>query len=233
MFQGLQLLIPAKADPERDAVARAWEVGGGTVLRVDRFWSPPEVEPAKTRVYGNDTFCLVLAQKLGLTLESPVDDLLLSVDASWLGREVLGSTLEQVVTGPFPRFIKPQVPKLFRARVWNEPEALLAECRGLDPKTLVLSSEVVDLRAEARAWVLDGHVVTCALYEGEGHVSTARSFLDTVARQTRLPPACVLDAAWVEGSGWVLLEANAAWGAGLNGCDASEAARCIAAASHI
>ncbi|WP_338871747.1 ATP-grasp domain-containing protein [Myxococcus stipitatus] len=202
------------------------------MLRVDRFWSPPEVEPARTRLYGNDAFCLVLAQKLGLTLVSPPDDLLLHVDPSWLGRRVVGSTLEQVVTGPFPRFIKPQVPKLFRANVWNAPEALLAECQGLEPQTRVLSSDIVDIRAEARAWVLEGRVLTCALYEGEGNASMAQDFLDTVARRASLPRTCVLDAAFVAGSGWVLLEANAAWGAGLNGCDANAAARCIAEASH-
>ncbi|NTX10040.1 ATP-grasp domain-containing protein [Myxococcus sp. CA056] len=232
MFQGLSLLIPAKADPERDAVARAWETGGGTVLRLDRFWNPPDVTPARTRLYGNDTFCLVLAQKLGLTLVSPPDDLLLRVDSDWLGREVRGSTLEQVLTEPFPRFIKPQVPKVFRASVWNDPESLRSECKGLPPETPVLSSEVVTVRAEARAWALDGQLRTCALYEGEGDLAEARAFLTTVAREAKLPRTCVLDAACIEGRGWVLLEANAAWGAGLNGCDAREAALCIAEASH-
>nr|BDT30823.1 ATP-grasp domain-containing protein [Myxococcus sp. MH1] len=232
MFQGLQLLIPAKVDPERDAVARAWEDGGGTVLRLDRFWSPPDVEPARTRLYGNDTFCLVVAQKLGLTLVSPPDDLLLQAEAVWVKREVHGSTLERVVTGPFPRFIKPMVPKVFRAAVWPGPGPLMEECRGLPPETPVLSSEVVVVRAEARAWMLDGRVLTCALYEGEGSVEDARAFLATVAAWERLPRTCVLDAALVEGRGWVLLEANAAWGAGLNGCVASEAARCIACATQ-
>ncbi|WP_240462542.1 DUF4343 domain-containing protein [Myxococcus sp. CA018] len=53
-----------------------------------------------------------------------------------------------------------------------------------------------------------------------------------MARSPMLPRTCVLDAAWVEGRGWVLLEANAAWGAGLNGCGAAEAARCIAEATR-
>jgi hypothetical protein len=225
------LLIPAKADPERDAVARAWEQGGGTVMRVDRFWSPPEVERTRVRLYGNDTFCLVLAQKLSLELVSPPDDLLLQVDSTWLKREVHLSTLERVTSEPFPRFIKPLVPKVFRAAVWKEPAALVEECRGLEPGTPMLSAEVVSLRAEARAWVLDGQVRTCAMYEGEGVLSEARAFLDTVARAAPLPRTCVLDAALVEGRGWALLEANAAWGAGLNGCEAIEAAHCIAAAT--
>jgi hypothetical protein len=231
MFHGLTLLIPDKADPERDAVALAWEAGGGTVLRLGRFWSPPEVDPARVRLYGHDTFCLVLAQKLGLTLVSPPDDLLLRVEPAWLRREVHGATLAQAAGEPFPRFIKPLVPKVFRAGVWPGPEALAEECRGLAPDTPVLSSEVVSVGAEARGWVLDGRVRTCALYEGEGDPAEAAAFLASVAAGAPLPRTCVLDAAWVEGRGWALLEANAAWGAGLNGCDAAEAACCIASAT--
>ena len=44
--------MPAKQDIERDAVAAAWEVNGGKVLRVDRFWSRPEVEPGTVALYG-------------------------------------------------------------------------------------------------------------------------------------------------------------------------------------
>ncbi|MFP2957859.1 ATP-grasp domain-containing protein [Myxococcus sp. 1LA] len=225
------MLIPAKGDPERDAVAAEWEAGGGTVLRLDRFWSPPALAPAEVRLYGNDTFCLVLAQMLGLSLVSPPDDLLLKVEPDWVKREVHGSTLAQVVAEPFPRFVKPLVPKRFRADVWREAKALLEECRGLEAETPVLSSEVVTLRAEARAWALDGQILSCAMYEGEGDLSEARTFLEAVARSPLLPRTCVLDAAWVEGRGWALLEANAAWGAGLNGCDAAAAARCLAVAT--
>jgi hypothetical protein len=65
-MRGLTLLIPEKADVERDAVAAAWTAGGGRVQRLGRFWDPPPLEPESVRVYGNDSFCLVLAQKLGL-----------------------------------------------------------------------------------------------------------------------------------------------------------------------
>ena len=70
-YRNLTLIIPDKPDPERDSVANAWENSGGTVLRLGRFWDPPELISADVRVYGNDTFCLVLAQKLCLDLISP------------------------------------------------------------------------------------------------------------------------------------------------------------------
>jgi len=77
MTAGLNLLISDKADVERDAVAGAFESCGGTVHRIGRFWEPPTFEVSTVRVYGAVVFCLVLQQKLGLTLCSPPDELLL------------------------------------------------------------------------------------------------------------------------------------------------------------
>ncbi|WP_143195655.1 ATP-grasp domain-containing protein [Archangium sp. Cb G35] len=233
MIDGLTLLIPEKADPERDAVARAWQASGGAVLRIDRFWSPPEVDRQRVRLYGNDTFCLVLAQKLGLELVSPPDDLLLTLDPAWLQREVHDSTLERAAYESFPRFIKPLVPKQFRARVYRGLAELEEECRGLTADTIVQSAEVVDIQAEARAFVLGQQVRTCALYEGgEGSAPEAEAFLGAFARAHPLPRTCVLDAALIRGRGWALLEANASWGAGLNGCDPAQAIACIAEATR-
>ncbi|AKJ00476.1 ATP-grasp domain-containing protein [Archangium gephyra] len=232
MLDGLTLLIPEKVDPERDAVARAWQAGGGSVLRIGRFWSPPEVDHQRVRLYGNDTFCLVLAQKLGLELVSPPDDLLLTVDPAWLQRELHGSTLARVAHESFPRFIKPLIPKQFRARVYRGPAELEEECRGLTADTVVQSAEIVDIQAEARAFVLDQQVRTCAIYEGEGSTLEAEAFLEAFARANPLPRTCVLDAALIRGRGWTLLEANASWGAGLNGCDPTRAIACIAEATR-
>jgi hypothetical protein len=220
------LIVPAKPDVERDSVAAAWISGGGTVLRVDRFWTRPDVEPARVALYGADTFCLVLAQLLGLELVSPRDDLLLGADRSLTGRAIRGVSLAEALAGPFPVFVKPLVPKQFRARVWRAADELRAECAGLAPETAVITSEVVEIRAEARAWILDGQVLTCAVYEGVGDRDGASSFVTGAVTGLDLPSTCVIDAALVEG-GWCILEANAAWGAGLNGCDASGAVRCI------
>jgi hypothetical protein len=76
---GLNLLISDKPDVERDALADAFARGGGEVHRLGRFWDPPVFDPATVRVYGADSFCLVLQQKLGFDLCSPADDLLLRV----------------------------------------------------------------------------------------------------------------------------------------------------------
>lgn len=223
------LLIPARADPERDAVARAWREHGGAVLPLDRFWEPPRV-PAPA-LYGPDTFALVVAEVLGLTLVSPDDALLLRAPGELLGRRVEGISLDEALGGPFPSFVKPLAVKQFRAGVWRDREALADETRGLGGDTPVLRSEVVRFTAEARAFVREGRVLTAAVYEGDARADDARSLFDAALEALTLPAACVLDAGRLDDGRWVLLEANAAWGAGLNGCDARLALPAIAAAT--
>src|SRR5690349_5815224 len=85
---GLNLLISDKPDVERDSVAEAFARCGGAVHRIGRSWDPPYVDPSSVRVYGADSFCLVLQQKLGFTLCSPNDDLLLRVPPDSLKRTI-------------------------------------------------------------------------------------------------------------------------------------------------
>lgn len=232
-FAGLTLLVPNKQDEERDAVATAWVDGGGAVLRVDRFWDPPDVEPRTVRLYGNDTFCLVLEQKLGLALVSPPDDLLLAVGQNWTGRRVEVRPLANAMDGPFPAFVKPLVPKVFGASVYKDEAELRTECVGLDEATPVLVSQVVRFVAEARSFLLDGRVMTGAVYDGEADVDDAKAFAGAFVQEHAriLPMTCVLDVGLLDEGRWAVIEANATWGAGLNGCDAHAAARCIARAT--
>lgn len=227
----LTLLIPEGGDPERDSVADAWQRRGGSVLRLGRFWEPPEVDRSRVRVYGGDAFCLVLSEKLNLDLISPPDDLSVRLDRRWTRRSVRIAPLGESPTWLFPVFVKPLVPKSFTARVYSSLDELAAECRGLQADTQVILSDFVSFVAEARAFVLAGEVTTCAVYEGRANPSEARSFAARLAREQGLPVTCVLDVGLLDAGKWALIEANAAWGVGLNGCDAEGAVPCIAAAS--
>lgn len=201
----------------------------GQVVRLDRFWEPPELDRGRVRLYGPDTFCLVVAQKLDLELISPADDLLLDAPASLLRRNIRLLTLEKICHEAFPLFAKSLVPKLFRSQVYASWPELEAECRGLEISTQILTSEVVEIRAEARAFVLHGRVQSCAVYEGEAEAPL--EFLDRAASQLELPATCVLDAALLTG-GWAVLEANASWGAGLNGCEPAAILGCLEIATQ-
>lgn len=230
-FAGLILVVPERGDIERDAVAQAWQTGGGELLRLGRFWDPPPLEAARVRPYGNDAFCLVLAQKLGLEPVSPPDDMLGHLDASLLGRAIELVTLADIDRLAYPRFMKSAVPKLFAARVYASADALREETRGLAADTLLIASEIVEFEAEVRCFVLAGQVLTLAAYEGEVlSLDEARELATRIATRSLVPRTCVLDVGRMRGRGWGLIEANASWGAGLNGCAGAAAARCIAAA---
>jgi len=228
-YLGLTLIIPDRPDAERDAVASAWTEVGGKVLRLGRFWEPPELDPANVRVYGSETFCLVLAEKLNLTLISPPDDFIRSVPSDLLARRVEIVRLCEALESRFPVFVKPVKPKQFSARVYSGPHDLQEETCGLNPDAPVIRSEVVKLLAEARAFVLDGRVLDASIYEGDAPLP--EEFLASLGERVALPVSCVVDAGLIAGAGWAFLEANAVWGAGLNGCKASLVLPCIEWAS--
>lgn len=227
----LVLVISDKPDVERDAVAAAWEAAGGQVLRLGRFWEPPSLDATRVRVYGADAFCQVLAQKLSLTLVTPSDDLLLRLPPSVIKRSIHAATVADIESIAFPSFVKSYIPKLIRSRVYASVADLSGELKGLEPTTQLLVSEIVELTAEARSWVLDGEVLSIACYEGDADLASARTLATETAPATLVPSSCVIDVGLTRDRGWIVIEANAAWGAGLNGCDALAAARCIARAS--
>ncbi|PTY05662.1 hypothetical protein DB347_14950 [Opitutaceae bacterium EW11] len=229
---GLTLLIPAQSDPERNAVAEAFKEAGGTVLPLDRFWEPPALEPSSVRIYGPDTFCLVLQQKLGLMLNSPADDLLLRLPKELLGRTLRSSPLAGLDGVIYPAFVKPVIPKQFRAGVFPSHESLRTEAQGLPAHTRVLISEVVNFTAEVRAFVLGGKVLDASIYEGgNSEILLARRTAESAAQAVSLPVALVADVGYIENRGWAVIEFNAAWGAGLNGCDARKVLPVIVRAS--
>jgi hypothetical protein len=222
MFDCLTLVVPEKHDSERDAVCEVWLRHGGTILRLGRFWEPPSLERSTVRLYGPETFCLVLAQKLRLALVSPDDALLARFAPELLQRRLIETSLSAATSAQldFPAFIKPVVPKIFRAAVYDTLAYLEEECEGLSPDTRILVSELVPIAAEARAFVLDGSMMTIAIYEGNGDLADAVRTAKVVARNPHLPTTCVIDLALIENRGWAVLELNATWGSGLNGCDA-------------
>lgn len=123
------------------------------------------------------------------------------------------------------------MPKQFRGAVYSKLESLATETRGLDGHTEAIVSEVVNFIAEARSFVLDAVVTTCAVYEGVADPSHAANFAERVVMALELPRTCVIDVGLLDDGRWALVECNATWGAGLNGCNAKHAADCIAAAS--
>jgi hypothetical protein len=228
------LLIPQKADTERGSVADAWQQQGGTVMRLDRFWEKPVIPDGREiAIYGNDTFALVVAQVLGVELVSPNDLLVTKIDLSWTKRRISTVTLGEITDALFPIFIKPVIPKQFKARVYSSPAELSSETEGLPPTTQLLLSEIVSIQAEARCFVLHHQVQDLALYEGHAPLTDAHRFVaDFLASVPDLPSTFVLDIAYYTPLGWFVLEFNASWGAGLNHCDPQKVLSCILTATQ-
>lgn len=231
-FRDLILAIPEKPDTERDAVADAWRRRGGTVTRIGRFWDPPPLERRAVKLYGRETFCLVLAQKLDLELVSPADDLILSAPEEVLRREIRRVRLGDLRREMLPAFAKSLAPKQFAAGVYPDLEALLQATAGLSPDDELILSEPVGFVAEARAFVLDGTVRAFGMYEGEDGVGHATRFAQRVVDSVRLPTTAVVDVGLLADGDWALIEFNAVWGAGLNGCDPDSVVPCIREATR-
>jgi hypothetical protein len=172
----------------------------------------------------------VLQQKLGFELCSPADNLLLQVPARFLQRQVGQGTLADALTR-LPAFVKPVTPKQFRGAVYKSADELSKECRGLPPDTGVLVAEPVTLTAEIRSFVFAGRVLDAALYEGTADLSDAIKFVSELSNALELPRSVVVDVGFVFDRGWAVIEFNAAWGAGLNGCSPEEIIPAILAAS--
>jgi ATP-grasp domain, R2K clade family 2 len=187
---GLNLLISDKPDLERDSVAESFARHGGVVYRIARFWEPPALDPSSVRVYGADSFCLVLRQKLGFSLCSPEDELLLQVPSAFLKRQITRQFLSEIAAFKFPSFVKSVVPKQFRGTVYQSRVKLMGECRGLATDTAVFVAEPVSFAAEARAFVCDGQVLDLAVYEGSGKASDAQTFVAHLTHAMSLPTVC-------------------------------------------
>lgn len=98
----------------------------------------------------------------------------------------------------------------------------------------VLVAEPVRWEAEYRCFCLEGRVKACSPYLRSGELakqtdyaasseelSAATEFAELVlaSPEAVAPKAIVLDVGQIIGQGWAVVEANAAWGSGIYGCD--------------
>jgi len=103
--------------------------------------------------------------------------------------------------------------------------------------TPVLAAEPVRWEVEFRCFVLDRTVRAVSPYWRDGasaegpdgewedpRTDAAREFAAAAVTDpvVELPPAVVVDVGLVTGRGWAVVEANAAWGSGIYGCDPAE-----------
>lgn len=227
------LVLPPRFTPDSIRLWRSATLQGWQVERLEGWRVPPWLRDQPIAFYGEPLFAAVVADQLGVLLVEPTLDWLARLPVGYRKRDVVFTTLRDARTGPFPRFIKPADDKCFPARVYAQAEDLVA---AVAEDTPVLTSEPVCFEVEFRMFVLNREVVTHSAYARFGKVNPedaeewpaspeevdgARAFADVVLRDpmVEIPPATVLDIGFLSGSGWAVVETNAAWGSGLYGCD--------------
>lgn len=224
-------MIPEKTDAEFEQVFATWTRKGGIIKRLGKYWIRDEALARQDiAIYGNQAFALVLAQIYNVTLISPDDTLIARLEQQWIKRNIALRQIGQITAGDFPVFIKPVIPKIFMAGIFETLADFQEVTAGLnDQEEILVSSIVAPIQAEARSFIKDGIVMDIALYEGTADLAAGKSFLtDFIGHhQHQLPHVVVVDIAYSEHTGWFVLEFNACWGAGLNNCQAENVIDCI------
>lgn len=234
MIKNEILLVPEKFDLERDSVASAWKQMGGVVKRIAKFWEKPEFDDKdQVTIYGNDTFSLVLAQVIDVSLISPKDEVIAELSEEWTKRNIQLTTLRETEQLNFPMFVKPVKPKLFSSKVYDSFIELQDETSGINGGETVITSETVTIEAEVRSFILNNNIQDLAFYEGTGNLQEAHSFIESFLENCsiELPSTYVMDIGFNSIHGWFIIEFNATWGSGLNNCNPKKVIPCIQSAT--
>ena len=216
------LLIPDKTDIERDSIANTWINNGGEVKRIGKFWEKPSLDSRRITIYGIDTFSLVLAQVIGISLIEPKDEVISDIHVKWIKREIHILGITNVDASIFPTFIKPVKPKTFTSKIYHNLQEFLLETNGIDPKDEIIQSDIIHIDAEVRAFIFNHQILDIAMYEGHADIAFAKAFLEDFLENYTidLPKTYVIDIGYNNKDKWFIIEFNSSWGAGLNGCDA-------------
>jgi hypothetical protein len=225
-----------------------WKAAGEMGWKTERLsgWRVPDhlrqlPDPV---LYGEALFGPALAEQLGLELGSPAEDWLVRLPMEYKKRAISLSTLGIERSRTDPAFIKPPNDKSFPACVYRGA-GLPSDYPDDMP---VLVSDVVQWEKEFRCFVLDRRLCTYSLYSRYGELQRDQGFESDEAEDRELeafvgqlladgrvdlPPAIVIDVGFIAGAGWACVELNAAWGAGIYGCDPKAALQVIARAGQV
>jgi hypothetical protein len=225
------LILTPRFTEDAQALWRAAGRLGWDVQRLTSWRVPEELRAvAEPVLYLETLFGPTLAEQFGLRLLEPAADWLPRLPAEHRKRRVELSTLGQARRLAEPAFVKPPNDKSFAARVYA-PGELPVE---YEDDTAVLIAEKVVWEKEFRCFILDRRPRTLSVYLRAGALqrqndfagseqeeAEARAFLETVLSDPRvdLPRTAVIDVGVIADRGWAVIEQNAAWGAGLYGCD--------------
>ncbi len=229
------LVLSRRFSDDSNALWRAAVAAGWDIERVLGYEAPVDLRAREPAIYGETIFADALSGPLGLVLLEPTPDWLPGLPARYLRRRVRRARLGEARALHAPAFVKPGAEKLFPARVYAAEDPVDPD-RLFDDAEDVLVAEPVEFELEVRAFVLERSVATLSAYVRGGEVARApdgswplTASEESEARGTLrellgdsgvpLPPAVVVDVGRLAAGGWAVVEANAAWGSGVCGCD--------------
>ncbi|WP_146502309.1 ATP-grasp domain-containing protein [Rubinisphaera italica] len=182
-------------------------------------------------IYVESLYAPTIAEMVGRRLLDLPEDWLVKLPYEFRHRDIQLMTLGEARKLSRPRFIKPPNDKSFTAQVYETGANLPLDYEN-DQAVLVI--EPVQWRSEFRCFCLDGNVLTLSPYlrngvlaKGTNYEATEFEFNQAIefaekalsATMSFTPRAVVIDVGQIEGQGWSVVEANAAWGSGIYGCN--------------
>ena len=211
-----------------------WRAAANAGWAVERLngWRVPEHLKSREDVvlYVEALFGPTIAECLGLRLVDPPEDWLVRLPFKYKLRNIHLTTLGQARLSEEARFIKPPNDKSFPAGVYVGSSLP----REFDDDMRVLVSDVVSWKTEFRCFVLGRSLMTYSIYARDGELqretlfrsepdedAELQAFINELLADpdVDLPNATVVDVGYIEGGGWACVEQNAAWGAGIYGCE--------------
>lgn len=243
------LVLSPRFTTDSIALAGAATQLGWTVERC-MSWRPNEgLKSQPVVVYGEPLFAAVIANELGLTLIEPPFHWLTTLPVQYRKRNIEFLSLGEAKLTNRPAFFKPADDKCFPAKVYQSGSELTA-FGYLEDGVPVLAAEPVTWEVEVRCFVHHRTIATLSPYSRFGELARdpngnwpaapdelaqAHQFTTSLLNDPAIsvPEAVVIDVGVISGKGWAVVEANAAFGSGIYGCDPAQVLQVLAQASGI
>jgi len=228
------LILTPRYTEDSQALWRAANRLGWRVERLINWRLPDELKLVPEPVlYVEALMTEMIAEQLGLRLLDAPNDWLPNLPEEYRKRWVYLSTMGKARSMEKTAFIKPPNDKSFPARVYKGEELPI----DYPDEMPVLIAEIVEWKKEFRCFILNRSLKTFSVYLRDGELQRehdfahteeeeceVREFIETLLSDERVEilQATVIDVGAIKGRGWAVVEQNAAWGAGLYGCDPIE-----------
>lgn len=226
------IVFPPRLTASAVRLRDAAHARGLETVQLDSFLPPADLRAG--HVHAGPGFADAVAPRLGIGLLEAPEDWLARLPAEFTGREIRLMSLREAYGLRGPAFVKSPNDKGIPALVYTDGSRLPGP-DAVDPQTRVLVSDVVRFTCEHRMYLLDGAVHTASRYARDGRLSLGPASAEALAfaaglPRATLPSAIVVDVGLADGR-WSVIEANAAWAAGMYSCDPQRALDVVLRAS--